>query len=369
MRSLKKLTPVCASLLLALASNVASAEGGVDRMKAVMEAVSGGKMEALTPTEQQAAKTGVAGATHDADPSIYDKKTAEFAVQQQSKWDALARQAYVSALPPADQAIGRSILLGDGTVPGSTGKLFFFVSRSMPLSLLRTYALESFYLGGTLVVKGIRPGESVNEYVDEAVSDYNSADSQVLSGIEINPNLFDLFNVTMVPSVVWTNRQGLDDIGAGCPNLPENVPPPQVSVEGPGGSPITLDKPVCAPAPDSSFYKLTGALALPYVFDRFEQAGAPKAAMDEYRQELKEMAQNGVSADGVDGGHGLAGLTGNIKVEQLPKYVLRYWQQELATQKVQRAPYGPAFSPGGDDDPDYRRELEQKIQRGLGITQ
>jgi hypothetical protein len=132
---------------------------------------------------------------------------------------------------------------------------------------------------------------------------------------------------------------------------------------------LTMDKPTCAPAPDTSFYKLTGALALPYVFDRFEQAGAPKVAMDEYRQELAEMAQNGISPDGVDGGHGLAGLTGHIKVEQLPKYVLRYWQRSLATEKVQRAPYGPAFSAGGDDDPEYRKELEEKIQRGLGISQ
>ncbi|MEX3983631.1 TrbC family F-type conjugative pilus assembly protein [Paraburkholderia sp. EG287A] len=367
---MKKLTlSVAIAGMLATAAITAHADAGVDRMKSVMEAVTGGNLSTLAPADQQAAQTGVAGATRDADPNIYDKKTAEFAVEAQAKWNDLARQAYVSALPPADQAIGRSILLGDGTVPGSPGKLFFFVSRSMPLPLLRTYALEAFYLGGTLVVRGIRPGESVKEYVDEAVSDYNSAGNQVLSGIEINPNLFDMFNVTMVPSVVWTNRQGLDDIGAGCPNLPDNVQTPQVTVEGPDGSPITLDKPVCAPAPDSSFYKLTGALALPYVFDRFEQAGAPKAAIEEYRQELKEMAQNGVSADGVDGGHGLAGLKGDIKVEQLPKYVLRYWQQELATQKVQRAPYGPAFSEGGDDDPEYRQELEQKIQRGLGITQ
>lgn len=369
MRALKKLVPVCTAIMATLAAGNALADGNIDRMQAVMEAVSGGNTGVLTPSEQQAAQTGVAGATRDADPAIYDKQTAEFAKTQQGKWDQLAREAYVSALPPADQSVGRSILLGDGTVPGSTGKLYIFVSRSMPLSLLRTYALEAFYLGGTLVVKGIRPGQSVKDYVEEAVSDYNSADGQVLSGIEINPNLFDMFNVTMVPSVVWTNRQGLDDVGAGCPDLPEDAPHPQVTVEGPDGSPMTLDRPACAAAPDSSFYKLTGALALPYVFDRFEKAGAPKAAIDEYRQELAEMAQNGISVDGVSGGHGLAGLANDIKVEQLPHYVLRYWQRSLATKSVQRAPYGPAFTDGGDDDTEYRAELQAKIQRGLGTSQ
>jgi type-F conjugative transfer system pilin assembly protein TrbC len=367
---MKKLTlAAVAATLFAGAATSALADANVDRMQAVMEAVTGGNMGVLSPAEQQAAQTGVAGAARDADPAVLDKQTAEFAKNQQGKWDQLAREAYVSALPPADQSVGRSILLGDGTVPGSSGKLYIFVSRSMPVSLLRTYALEAFYLGGTLVVKGIRPGQSVKDYVEEAVSNYDSADNQVLTGIEINPNLFDMFDVTMVPSVVWTNRQGLDDVGAGCPDLPDDAPHPQVTVEGPDGSPMTLDRPACAAAPDSSFYKLTGALALPYVFDRFEAAGAPKAAIDEYRQELAEMAQNGISVDGVSGGHGLAGITSGIKVEQLPHYVLRYWQRELATENVQRAPFGPVFSAGGDEDPEYRAELQAKIQRGLGSSQ
>ncbi|WP_164714669.1 TrbC family F-type conjugative pilus assembly protein [Burkholderia ambifaria] len=355
----------CAAAVLALSVGFAYADAGVDRMKSVMDAVGKGDLSALSAKDRRAVQTGEAGATAAASPARVDAQTAAFAQEQSADWQQLAKQAYVAALPLQDQALGRSILLGDGTVPGSKGQLYIFVSRSMPMSLLRAYALEALYTGAALVVRGIRPGQSVNDYVQEAVSDFNSADGQVLAGLEINPDLFDMFDVKMVPAVVWSGRAGLEDVGSGCTDVPEGTPLEKITLMGPDDQLITMDRPTCAKLPDSSYFKITGALSLPYVFDRFQEAGAPKDVMDQFRQELAEMAANGVSPAG--DGHTMAQFDAGLKIEMLPRYVLRYWQRQLATHKtVQRAPYGPAFSDDGDDDASYRKELEEKIRKGLG---
>src|SRR5690606_26468094 len=105
------------------------------------------------------------------------------------------------------------------------------------------------------------------------------------------PNLFDMFKVDVVPSVVWTNRAGLDDIGSGC-ETPPDILKQMIQVDGPNDELITVEKPTCLPAPDSSYYKLTGALKMEYVLDRFEGAGVPKFAVDTYRERLAVRTAN-----------------------------------------------------------------------------
>jgi len=365
---MKKTLTLVGAAILSLTATLVHADAGVDHMKSIIDAVTKSDASQLPAATQRAVATGTESATSSADLSKAPASTTQFAVAQSAKWEQMAREAYVAALPPRDQAVGRSILLGDGTLPGSNGKLYIFVSRSMPMSLLRAYSVEALYTGATLVVKGIRKGDSINQYIEEAVADFNSAEGQVLAGIEVNPNLFDMFNVNVVPSVVWTNRVGLDDIGSGCPNLPEGAKVEQVTLEGPNNSFVTVDKPTCAPVPQTAYYKLTGALAMPYVFDRFQEAGAPKDAMDQYRQQLAERRAN--ATDGTVRaavGNAMTPLPEDIKLGILPKYVLRYWSRMLSKMNVQRGPYGPSFSGDGEDDADYRRELTAKVEHGLGL--
>ena len=360
----------CLAVAMALFMSTTSAwaDAGVDRMQAIQQAVQTGDTRLLSPTDVQAVQVGAqGGVTAAANQDKIDPQLVASTEQTSARFDQLVRQAYVSALPAKDQPLGRSILLGDGTVPGSQGKLYIFVSRAMPMSLLRAYAIQALYMGGTLVVKGVRKGDSIKDYVEDAMNDFNSSGGQVLAGLDIDPNLFDIFNVTMVPSVVWTNRANVEGVGAGCEHLPDDAPHPQITLDGPNDTQITVDRPMCLPAPDSSYYKITGALALTYVLDRFESAGAPRDVMEEYRQELAEMAANGVSLEG--DGTGMSGMGGagqGIQVHQLPHYMLRYWQRALQTSRVQRSSMGPVFSTGGDDDTEYRQQLTDEIQKGLG---
>lgn len=344
-----------------------TSQSGVDRMKAIMDAMQKGEQADLPGDTQRAVLTGVASGEKSGKLEM-PASTVDFAVKANEHWQEMSKEAYVAALPPRDRAIGASILLGDGTLPGHQGKLYFFVSRSMPAAMLRAYALDALYTGGTLVTRGIRKGDTIKEYVEESVNDFNNVEGQVLAGLEVNPNLFDMFRVDVVPAVVWTNRVGLEDIGSGCQNLPDGAPIPQLEMTGPDDRPILVDKPVCAPASDTSYYKITGALTLPYVLDRFEEAGLSKEATKPIRAGLSERSGNVHQGEGAAPvGNAQRQIEDDVKMDRMPRRVLLGWQQQLATHKVSRGPYGPMFSKEGDDEPDYREELEKKVRHGLGL--
>lgn len=345
----------------------APAQSGMNRMKSIIDGVSREDLSPLKPSTQKAITTGLTSATVSADIDHMDAKTVDFSVQQSQKWQQMAREAYVAALPPRDRALGASVLLGDGTT-GGVGRMYIFVSRSMPQSLLRAYAVDAFYLGAQLVVKGVRKGDTLKEYVADAMENFNSVDGMAMAGMDINPNLFDMFDVKVVPAVVWTNRVGLDDVGSGCQNLPDDAPVEKLNLPGPDDSTITVDKPVCAKMPESAFYKMSGSLAMSYVLDQFQDAGLAKNIADEYRAKLAERTGNVHDGSVTQTpGHAMARMSYEAKLDRLPKNVLMSIKEQLETGNVQRGPFGPTFSPDADDDTEYRQELNDKIRHGLGL--
>lgn len=286
--------------------------------------------------------------------------TTEFIRQQAQDMDRKAREAFVAALPPKDRALGERVLLHNSGVGGGT--LLYFVSRSMPKALLRAYALEAMRTGGSLVTKGIRKGDTLKEYMQEALADFNMADNQVLSSIDINPNMFDMFQVSMVPAIVWTNKTGLDEAGSGCedPDSPEAI-----TLDGPNDESLVVDRPGCAAAPEASYVKITGVLNTWYALERFEQAGVPQYIIEHYRSLLAAYRQNTKDASGgLD--HGLQPVEEELSSLHMPRQVLEFWRSELAGHRVQRSPFGPTFNDDLVDDEAYRTELTEKIQKGLG---
>lgn len=339
---------------------------GVVRMKELMGAIKDESYSELGEGVAKGVKSGVESATYSADASNMDPNTILSTIEQVDSWQNQALEAYVAALPPRDQALGRSIMLGDGTAEGHTGKVYIFVSRSMPMSLLRAYALDAAYAGATLVVKGIRKGDTVKDYVLEMLEDFNSAGGQVLASTEINPNLFDMFDVKVVPTVVWTNRTGLDETGSGCEAPPEMLAP-QIDVPGPKGTTVRVEKPTCIQAPESSYFKLAGALKLDYVLGRFVERGAPSELLSGYRERLVERHANVHENVQPTLGNQMAPVFEDLQIDSLPKRVLEGWLEDLMEFNVQRGPYGPAFGEG-EDDMVYRKELLEQIRHGLGLS-
>lgn len=370
MKTKIKLTFIGAMLACSLAQAQtvveAPAQSGINRMKSIMDGVAKGDTSALPSNVQKAVDTGLASARVSSDIDRMDARTVDFAVEQSAKWQQMAREAYVAALPPRDRALGASVLLGDGT--GGAGNLYIFVSRSMPEAMLRAYAVDAFYLGATLVVKGVRKGDTLKEYVAEAMENFNSLEGTTMAAMEINPNLFDMFNVKVVPAVVWTDRVGLNDVGAGCEDLPEGAPVEKLNLTGPDDDVISVDRPTCAKVPDTAFYKMSGALTLSYVLDQFQGAGLPKTVADGYRAKLAERTGN-VHDGSVSqvAGNAIAPISYDAKLDRLPKGALLYYQEQLRTSNVQRGPFGPTFSPDAEEDAAYRQELNEKIRHGLGL--
>lgn len=346
---------------------VAPSQSGMARMTAIMDGVAKKNTDGeLGEATQNAIASGKQSAAVSADLNHMDAKTVDFSMQQAQNWEKIAREAYVAALPPRDRALGASVLLGDSS--GGPGRMYIFVSRSMSQSLLRAYAVDAFYLGASLVVKGVRKGDTLKEYLAEAMENFNSVDGMTMAAMEINPNLFDMFDIKVVPTVVWTNRIGLDDVGSGCQNQPDDAPVEKLTLTGPDDEAITVDKPSCAKLPETTYYKLSGALAMPYVLDRFQEAGLPKQKAEGYRAKLAERTSN-VHDGSVrqTTGNAIAPLTTEVKLDQWPKPVLKNLKQRLATSNVMRGPFGPVFSPDAEDDAAYREELDKKIRHGLGL--
>lgn len=345
-----------------------SGNAGVERLKGLMDTISSGKTGDLSPEVKQAVNSGKESAEVSAD-LIHraDSAMVEFGTKHAELWEQAAKEAYVAALPPRDRARGAEMLLGDGTYSGAQGKLYIFVSRSMPTAVLRAYAMDALHLGATLVTRGIRKGNTIREYVMEAMDDFNSVEGLTLASLEMNPNLYDMFDVTVVPAIVWTNKVGLDDIGSGCTDLPEGTPVPQITLDGPNDTKITMPAPKCAPQPESSYYKITGTVALPYALDKFEEAGLDTAVVEKYRQALAARHQ-----DVFDGtvqpslGNQVVPIAEGMTVASYPRPLLLEWRERMKHENVQKTPYGPAFSFDEGDDPAYRQQLKELINRGLG---
>lgn len=342
-------------------------DSGVASMRSLMESIRTGDYSDLSPQVQKSIDTAITSAQYAADPNNMDPNIIDFVVGQTENWQQKTLDAYVASLPPRDQERGRSVLLGNGTVAGSPGKMYIFVSRSMPLSMLRAYALEAFYTNSSLVVKGIRKGDTVKDYVEEVLEEFNFSDDQVLAGLEINPNLFDMFKVDVVPAVVWTNRVGLGDIGSGC-QAPPSITQPMMKVQGPNEEWFEVEEPKCMPVPSSSYVKITGALKMEYVLDRFEENGVPAESIKEYRQMLATRLANPHQGT-VQSNYSteMVPVEGEVVLDYLPRHLLESWQEDLQVTNVQKGPLGPVFGVDIEDDPIYRKDLQNKIDHQLGL--
>lgn len=83
---MSKLSCLAVATLLTLAV-AAHADPGVDRMKAIQEAVGKGDISALPTAEKSAVQSGMQNATVSANPANFDPHTVQFSQDQVSKWD------------------------------------------------------------------------------------------------------------------------------------------------------------------------------------------------------------------------------------------------------------------------------------------
>lgn len=148
-----------------------------------------------------------------------------------------------------------------GIDPNASTNLYYFVSWSMPLELLRSYALEAMWSGGTLVVKGVPPGKDLAEFITGDLRNLVYGKGAA-ANISIDPRLFDAYAVTAVPTIVYTTvRDNMQ-----C----QGVNP--VSFQYGEG---TFSYDTCPPLDPKLYWKISGAVTSAYALQTFADDGAP----------------------------------------------------------------------------------------------
>lgn len=119
----------------------------------------------------------------------------EYADRMRRKADDIANQAI--------SAERSKILRFLGINPDGNSALYYFVSWSMPLELLRAYMVEAMWAGGTLVFRGVPDGEDLREFVTKKLY-YLVYGKGASANISIDPRLFEGYQVQVVPAIVFT---------------------------------------------------------------------------------------------------------------------------------------------------------------------
>src|SRR5690606_12848425 len=127
--------------------------------------------------------------------------------------------------------------------------LYYFLSWSKPLEMLRSYVIESMWAGGTIVLRGIPPGRALGDFVTKDLT--LLAYGKHAANISIDPRLYDVYEVKHVPTIVFTTvRQNMQ-----C----QGVNPVSFQFEGKN---LAFD--TCPPLDPASYRKLSGAVTTNY---------------------------------------------------------------------------------------------------------
>lgn len=253
---------VLTSLLLALSAASASAEQAPARTSEVLPGVDLPAHIAETISPEQLKKAQEIGSTVVKDIlDAYRTKATES--DRQIAQDA--RRRADSIADEALQAERDAVLEFLGLDPASETGLYVFVSWSMPLETLRSYAIEAMWSGATLVFKGIPEGEEPAQFITQKLRHlvYGKGAS---ANISIDPRLFDAYQVSAVPTLVFTTVQ--QDLQ--CQGVE------RVEMSFPNGVKSHYDK--CPALPDDSYWKMSGAVTTNYALQTFVDDGAKGAA-------------------------------------------------------------------------------------------
>lgn len=193
----------------------------------------------------------------------------------QKKYGGLANDAARRADAIANTAYAEKrekVLKFLGITPDSTKGLYYFVSWSMPQSLLRAYAQEAMWTGGILVVRGIPDDMNLHQFVAgraQEILDNKGASAN----LTIDPRLFAAYNVTAVPTIVYSesihyvNCKGME---TGAVTLKKEKFP--LFKED-----TSVEYNLCSEQDPSTYWKISGGVTTEFALRSFMEAGATGA--------------------------------------------------------------------------------------------
>ncbi len=218
-----------------------------------------GNLDKVSDEDLRRAKADAAAMVKDILHAYETRRTPEM--------EQLAQQTRRRADDIANEAIAAErdkVLEFLGIDPQSDTALYYFVSWSMPVEMLRSYAVEAMWSGGTLVFKGVPPGKDVGSFLTQDLRGLIYGKGAA-ANISIDPRLFDAYDVKAVPSLVFTTVRA----NMQC----QGVNPVSFKVdEQQQGSYDT-----CPELDPKTYWKLSGAVTGSYALQAFIDDGAKMA--------------------------------------------------------------------------------------------
>lgn len=192
----------------------------------------------------------------------------------------LVQPARAAAASPDEKRVAARdrVLRGIG-IDAGTADLLVFVSTSMPDTLIKAYAREAMWAGGTLIVRGIPAGMTIQQFVN-SIGGPLVRNKGASASLQIDPRMYDRYAVTRVPTIVW-DEHPLDDQGCDEGEMKSSK-----GVDG-----RARQYRGCKAQPADRYYAMTGSVTIGFALDEFAKAGAKKA--EARREQMAQYVQTG----------------------------------------------------------------------------
>lgn len=250
---MKKLLAVPFLFLTALASAQTAADLEKLNKKVLVTKMAGGNL--TSEAKQKAADLGSLLANESLKGLANSPKMTDY--------EAIASNVARKADDIADAAMAkdrREIMEFLGINPDGGSALYYFVTWEMPIEVLRSYAVEAMWSGGTLIFKGIPKGMDLNTFLTQNLSSLVYGKGAA-SAISIDPRLFDAYKITTAPTIVYTEeRRNFECVGGGQ------------EMHVAGSKDFGFSK--CPPLDPSKYWKITGAITTDFALRQFIDSGA-----------------------------------------------------------------------------------------------
>ena len=161
----------------------------------------------------------------------------------------------IAGVADENDAIKREQALNLLGLSETRSHLYVFISYSMPEGVIKAYAREALWSGATLVVKGLEEGETIEGFMNNKANPLVKGKGYAAS-LNIDPRLFDAFDIQYVPTVVLAE----DSFNEYCKATGEKLTDFNITRK-------------CQKRPEDSYIKISGNLTLDYVLEQFQEEG------------------------------------------------------------------------------------------------
>jgi type-F conjugative transfer system pilin assembly protein TrbC len=278
--SMMKRLVLLMALALASAAQVASAQSAAGQAAPSEEQPAAdrgyipyGNLEKASAADiERAQKLGISVANDllEAYKTQATPEMAQFGMQQKRRADDIANETLAADRDKVLEFLGLD--------PQADTALYYFVSWSMPIEMLRSYAIEAMWSGGTMLFKGVPPGKELGDFILHDLQSlvYGKGAS---ANISIDPRLFDAYEVKTVPTIVFSTVRN----NMSC----QGVNPVSFKAHD-----QDLSYDTCPAIDPSKYSKISGAVTTNYALQTFIDDG-----LDSAKPYLKALARGWVNGN------------------------------------------------------------------------